>query len=73
MRIDIHLDEEHAAKFRYLLKATPGNTDDVVEHAIDLYYDEIKRREGRGARRLLESDFIGGAEGEENLSTNYKL
>lgn len=72
MRINARLDEEHAAKLDYLLEASHGKVTEVVKHAIDLYYDEMKRREGEGARRLLSSDFIGCAAGEEGLSAHYK-
>ncbi len=72
MRINARLDEEHAAKLDYLLEASRQKVTDVVKHGIDLYYDEIKRREGEGARRILQSSFIGCAEGDEKLSAHYK-
>ena len=38
----------------------------------DLAERQRKRWPGDGTRRLLESDFVGCAEGPEDLATNYK-
>ncbi|GAB6039806.1 hypothetical protein [Endothiovibrio diazotrophicus] len=72
MRINARLDDEHADKLTYLLDTGHGKVTDVVKRGIDLYYDEVRRREGAGVRRLLESDFVGCAEGDEALSSRYK-
>ena len=72
MRINARLDDDHSEKLRYLANATGANVSEVLKHAIDLYYERL-RRERRDSRSILEAvGFIGVGEAEEGLSSSYK-
>lgn len=71
MRINARLDEDHEDRITYLIQATGSTVTDVVKQAIDFYY-EAYTREHPGGRALLQSGFVGIADGEADLSVNYK-
>lgn len=72
MRINARLDEEHAGKLCFLMKATESTVSDVIKCAIDLYYADLQARQAKPAEIWKRSGFIGCAEGPETLSENYK-
>ena len=72
MRVNARLDEDRAAKLQRLQLALHANASEVVKRALDVLHKE--QCEGRGAKTkaLLASDFVGCAEGPEDLSSRYK-
>jgi len=72
MRIYARLDDEQSEKLRYLASVTGANVSEILEQAIDLYYQR-QRLERRDSRTILEEcGFIGVAEAGEDLSASYK-
>jgi predicted DNA-binding protein len=72
MRINARLNDEHARKVEYLRAATGQTPSDVVKEAIDHYYTEVSAAPKRASQVLERTGFIGCADGEPELSTDYK-
>ena len=72
MDINVSLDERAEKHLAFVQSATQQRVSDIVSHALDLYYRQLEDQQGVGTRMLMESDFIGCAEGPENLSADYK-
>lgn len=72
MRISTNLDEDHVRKLEQLKRQSRLNTTQVVKRAIDLLYEQTNTSPEAKLKALLESDFIGCAEGPADLSENYK-
>ena len=72
MDINVHLNEQAEKQLAFVQSATRQSIADIISHALDLYYQQLSDQQGAGTRKLMESDFVGCAEGPENLSTNYK-
>ncbi len=72
MRINARLDDERAEKVRQLQASTRLRTSEIVKRAIDLLHREHTERSRRKIDDLLSSDFVGCAEGPEDLASTYK-
>ena len=72
MRINARLDEEMQRKIAYILDHTSISQSELVKNAIDLYYESVRKENQSSLKILLESGFIGGGHGPEDLSENYK-
>jgi hypothetical protein len=72
MRINARLDDERAGKMEYLRAATGQTLSDVVKKAIDHYYAEVTGAPARASSVLAQTGFIGCADADEHLSTDYK-
>jgi len=75
LRINARLDEETAADLQLLRKALGDvSITDALKHALRLGAQEIRDRERARAQKQvwIDSGFVGGFEGPEDLSTNYK-
>lgn len=72
MRINARLDETHSRKLEYLKRATNAGVSEVVEEAIDVYYERMKGGKASAAEIFTNSGFVGIAEGAEDLSSRYK-
>jgi len=72
MRINARLDEDHSEKLHFLTHATKGTVSDVLKQAIDLYYAQTRSEAGSALSILQGTGFVGVAEGDEDLSVNYK-
>ena len=72
MRINARLDDERAEKLSRLQASTRLGTSEIVRRAIDLLYRQQTERSRNRVDDLLSSDFIGCAEGPEDLASNYK-
>lgn len=72
MRVNARLDNERTEKLKQLQSLTGQSASDVVKRALDLMYArQIAHARGKlGA--LLSSDFIGCADGPEDLAGQYK-
>jgi len=72
MDIKLHLDEQAEKQLAFVQSTTRQSVTDVISQALALYYQQLRNQQGAGTRQLMESDFIGCAEGPEDLSTDYK-
>lgn len=72
MRINARLDDEHAGKLSYLMKATESSVSEVVKRAIDLYYSELQTQQVKPVNIWKRSGFIGCCEGPDEISERYK-
>ena len=72
VRINARLDDERAEKLRQLQSGTQLSASELVKRAIDLLYRHQKERSREKLDALLSSDFVGCAEGPEDLASRYK-
>ncbi len=72
MRINARLDDNRAKKLKQLQASTRLGTSEIVKRAIDLLHREQAERSRDKLDALLSSDFVGCAEGPEDLASNYK-
>jgi hypothetical protein len=70
--LNARLDEELSQKVEYLRLRTKLSVTDVVKRSIERYYEEVHRSVGDTRAILGQSGFLGCAEGEPNLSRDYK-
>ena len=72
MRINARLDEERAEKLKQIQTSTRLGTSEIVRQAIDLLHRQRAELARKNIEDLLSSDFIGCAEGPEDLASDYK-
>lgn len=72
MRINARLDKQHSERLGYLQKVTGKSVTDIVKEAIDVSYERQVRSGRHGLDLLRDGAFVGCAEADENLSSNYK-
>ncbi|WP_271836540.1 ribbon-helix-helix protein, CopG family [Dolichospermum lemmermannii] len=73
MRVNARLDSDRANKFNYIRQRTNQGVSDIMKVAIDLYYEKLHQESPvKPLQRLRESGLIGCAEGDSDLSVNYK-
>ena len=72
MRVNARLDEDRSAKLRQLQSSLNVNASEVVKRALDLLHKEQCDGMGTKTQALLASDFVGCAQGPEDLSSRYK-
>jgi hypothetical protein len=73
MRVNARLDRDHASKFNYIRQRTNQDASDIMKAAINLYYEKLHQESPVKPLQLLrESGLIGCAEGDSDLSVNYK-
>jgi hypothetical protein len=71
-RLNARLDAELSEKLEYLKDRTKLSVTEVVKRSIERYYDEVRRGSADTHSLLMESGFIGCADGPADLSTEYK-
>ncbi len=71
-RINARLDEETAHDLEFLKEFTQQNNSQALKAAIRFYADHLRNEVRRSKQALIDSGFVGGFEGPEDLSTNYK-
>jgi predicted transcriptional regulator len=71
-RINARIDDELAEKLEQLSKLTGKSTSAIVKLALDAYYDRIHMESAYPRQALLASGFVGCADGDPGLSTDYK-
>ncbi len=71
-RINARLDEETLRDLEFLKEAANVNNTQALKQAIRFYAEHLRGEVRRSKQALLESGFVGGFEGPEDLSTNYK-
>ena len=72
MKISARLDDDRAEKLKQLQASTRLGIGEIVKRAIDLLYREQVERSRDKIDGLLSSDFVGCAEGPEDLASDYK-
>ncbi len=72
MRVNARLDDARAAKFRQLQSSLRVGASEVVKQALDLLHKEQCEGQGAKTKALLASDFVGCADGAEDMSSRYK-
>ena len=74
MNINTQLDENYSQKLAFLTQFTHANVADVIQQAIDFYYEHTKSRfqQKSANERLLHSGFVGCGDAESTLSESYK-
>lgn len=72
MRINARLDKESARKFEYLIENTENTASMVVKDAIATYYGKVVAEQEEAASVVERCGFVGCAEGNADLSSNYK-
>ena len=73
MRVNARLDSDRASKFNYIRQRTNQGTSEIMKAAIDIYYERLRQETTVKPLQLLQqAGLIGCAEGEPDLSVNYK-
>ena len=72
MRINARLDDDRAEKVKQLQASTRLGTSEILKRAIDLLHRQQTTRSRAQIDDLLSSDFVGCAEGPEDLASNCK-
>ncbi len=72
LRINARLDDERTAKLLELQSSTRCSASDVLKLAIDCLHKEHRALCRKNIQNLLSSDFIGCADGPEDLAEAYK-
>lgn len=72
MRISVKLDNERAEKLRELRGSTQLSVSEIVKRAIDLLHRQETERCREKIDDLMSNDFVGCAQGPEDLAGNYK-
>ena len=72
MKISVRLDDDRAEKLKQLQASTCLGVSEVVKRAIDLLHRQETERCQKEIGDLLSSDFVGCAEGPEDLASDYK-
>lgn len=72
MDINTRLNENTAAKLAYLQQMTKQDLVEILQEAIDLYYQQFQTRSKTPLEILQDNGFIGCIQAESDLSANYK-
>ena len=73
MQLNIELTSEYESKLFYVQQRTElKDLKATIEAAIDAYYNQLEPIQKTALEIFRDSGFIGCAQGDENLSTNYK-
>ena len=72
MKISVTLDDDRAQKLKQLQVSTRLGIGEIVNRGIDLLYGEQVERSRDKVDGLLSSDFVGCADGPEDLASDYK-
>ena len=72
MKISVTLDDDRAQKLKQLRVSTRLGIGEIVNRGIDLLYGEQVERSRDKVDGLLSSDFVGCADGPEDLASDYK-
>lgn len=72
MRVNARLDEARAAKLQQLQSSLGVSASEVIKRALDALHKEQCDGGSAKTQALLSSDFVGCADGPEDLSSRYK-
>ena len=72
MDTNTQLNESAAAKLAHLQQITNQNLEEILQQAIDLYYQQFQAQSKTPLEILQDSGLIGCIQAEPDLSANYK-
>ncbi|WP_334168709.1 hypothetical protein [Methylobacter sp.] len=74
MRINARLDEHSEKNLEFIKQVTGENVTQIIKDLLEERAQQLRQQNKPGSKlkALLESDFVGCAEGPEDLSANYK-
>jgi hypothetical protein len=74
MRINARLDERSEKNLEFIKEVTGENITWIIKDLLEERARQLRQKNKPGSKfkALLESDFVGCAEGPEDLSVNYK-
>ena len=72
MNINTSLDQIFLDKINTIQTQTNQDIKQIIQTAIDLYYQQIQQQENDPLAILKQSDFIGCGESDRHLSSTYK-
>lgn len=72
MNIDTSLDQIVVDKIHIIQQQTNQDIKQIIQTAIDLYYQKIQQPKNDPLALLKQSDFIGCGESDPDLSSTYK-
>jgi hypothetical protein len=72
MNIATEFDDNHAAKLTYIQSQTQQNVGEILQQAIDLYYQQLQPIQKSPLEVLQEARLVGCFEGSPELSIEYK-
>ena len=74
MRINARLDERSEENLEFIKQVTGESVTRIIKDLLEERARQLRQKNKPGSKfkALLESDFVGCAEGPEDLSTNYK-
>ena len=64
--------DDRKRKLEQLMRTTGSTVGDMIKQAIDALYERVQRGEGKSKDRLMDSGFVGCADGPRDLSVSYK-
>jgi hypothetical protein len=72
MNINTQLNESAAAKLTHLQQMTDQNLEEILQQAIDVYYQQFQSQSKTPLEILQDNSFVGCIQAESDLSANYK-
>jgi Holliday junction resolvasome RuvABC endonuclease subunit len=72
MDINTQLNKSTAAKLAHLQQMTNQNLEEILQQAIDVYYQQFQTQSKTLMEILQDNGFVGCIQAESNLSVNYK-
>jgi hypothetical protein len=72
MNVDISLDQIIIDEINIIQQQTNQDIKQIIQTAIDLYYQKIQQPENHPLALLKKSDFIACGESDPDLSSTYK-
>lgn len=72
MHIATQFDDEHAEKLAFIQQQTQQEIAEILNRAIDLYYQQLQVPEKSPLEIFEEVGLVGCIDAEPDLSSNYK-
>lgn len=72
MQIEIQLDDDRSEKLVQLQQQTQQNLNQVIEQAIEAYYQQLQPARKRAIDIFKESGFIGSIDADPTVSANHR-
>ena len=72
MNINTQLNESAAAKLAHLQQMTNQDLQELLQQAIDVYYQQFQTQSKTPMEILQDNGFVGCVQAESDLSANYK-
>jgi hypothetical protein len=72
MDINTQLNKSTAAKLAHLQQMTNQNLEEILQQAIEVYYQQFQTQSKTPMEILQDNGFVGCIQAESDLSANYK-